>query len=300
MDFNAWLTIVKRTLNARQPDADIRLLDLDACKLAFDAGLSPVLYVTQSTGKQILLDKLPPIQNRNSSNSGTWILLALILVGGLAIMARNRSQATDRSADSNVPTNDASSMPRGKRQSKVMKNESFDQRLVPGVAGAKRWNHMNLPTKQIDQVSNVEATTNEGASSNQDSLPIEAPPSSTHHLIAGVKLSDAKISFENDGHGHEQAIGKVLIQNNGDFTITDFRLSLTAGTGEWALIPFEGSIEFPRSILSRRIEPGGSLEVPVMTSGYYTSFSVYGTKQVSIEATTDGTPAKIFDTANIF
>ena len=94
-------------------------------------------------------------------------------------------------------------------------------------------------------------------------------------------------------------MGRVLIENTGDYPILDFRLSLEAGTGEWALIPFEGSLQYPTSIYSRRIEPGGSMEVPVMTGGYYTSYSAYGVKKINIEATVDGSPSKVFDSATV-
>jgi hypothetical protein len=107
------------------------------------------------------------------------------------------------------------------------------------------------------------------------------------------------LSIENDGQGHEQAVGRVLIENTGDYPITDFRLSLEAGTGEWALIPYEGSLQYPTPIYSRRIEPGGTLDVPVMTGGYYTSYSAYGVKKINIEASVGGPPSTVFDSATV-
>ena len=113
-------------------------------------------------------------------------------------------------------------------------------------------------------------------------------------------IGDARLSFENDGHGHEQCVGRVLIVNDGPYTITDFRLGLNVSVGDYALVPFEGSIDYPTAILSRRIGPGGSLEVPVMTTGVYSSFSVYGMKQVTLQASLDGPPGIVTDKKDVF
>ena len=122
------------------------------------------------------------------------------------------------------------------------------------------------------------------------SLPPDPDPKPVHQSAGSVRIGNAKISFENDGRGGETAVGRVLIINDGDYEITDFRLSLEAGGGSYALVPFEGNFAYPRPIIYRHIPPGGQLDVPVMTTGYYRSYSVYGVKFINVEASVDGPP----------
>lgn len=131
-------------------------------------------------------------------------------------------------------------------------------------------------------------------------LPPESPPRGVHRLAGRVTLEDARLSFENDGQGNEQALGRVLIVNDGDYTITDFRILLLIGADSWSLVPFEGSVSYPMPITSRRIEPGGQLDVPVMSGGFYKSYSVYGSHRIRIEASVDGPPGTVSDEAPVF
>lgn len=131
------------------------------------------------------------------------------------------------------------------------------------------------------------------------SLPPDPAPRAPVNMRGRAHIEDAHISFENDGHGHEQAIRRVLIVNDGPYSITDFRLGLKVLASEYSLVPFEGSISYPRSLLSRRIEPGGTLDVPVMTTGVYASYSIYGSKEVTLEATLDGPPGIVTDVRNM-
>lgn len=158
-----------------------------------------------------------------------------------------------------------------------------------------------LPAENEDAAKPMASPT---PNTNNDSpvatLPPEDSPRPVNRLAGRVRLGDARLSFENDGLGHEQALGRVLIVNDGDYAITDFRLILEAGAGSWSLIPFEGSTAYPTPILSRRIEPGGQLDVPVMTGGYYISYSVYGPHKIRVEATVDGPPGVVSDEATVY
>lgn len=127
------------------------------------------------------------------------------------------------------------------------------------------------------------------------SLGTEPLPQPPVQMRGKAHIGNAHFSFENDGHGNEQCVGRVLVVNDGPYAITDFRLSLGVLSGDYALVPFEGSLRLPSPIYYRRIEPGSSMDVPVMTTGIYSSFSVYGLKSVSLEASVDGPPGVVWD-----
>ena len=88
--------------------------------------------------------------------------------------------------------------------------------------------------------------------------------------------------------------------NDGPHAITDFRLTLEVNGATYALTPFEGSIENPQPLLDRRIEPGGQLDVPVMTGGYDAAFSVAGLKRITLRATLNGPPGTVTDTSESY
>lgn len=127
-------------------------------------------------------------------------------------------------------------------------------------------------------------------------LPLEPAPRPIQE-DGSAHLGDARIKFINDGHGGEIAVGRVLIVNDGPHQLTDFRLGLKVNGLTYALVPFEGNPDNPRPIysFSRRIPPGGSLDCPVMTTGKYMSYSVYGSKQVTMNAALDGPPGVVSD-----
>jgi hypothetical protein len=112
-----------------------------------------------------------------------------------------------------------------------------------------------------------------------------------------VRIADASLSSENDGDGHEQAIGRVVIENRGHYRVTDFRLLLSVNGSEYALAPYEGTRAHPTPIshFERAIPPGGRLSIPVMTPGWYRSYSTHGSKTVIMEATIDGPPGVLTD-----
>jgi hypothetical protein len=130
-----------------------------------------------------------------------------------------------------------------------------------------------------------------------DRLPSEPAPRPAPRLQGSAHIGDARLNFVNDGHGNEHCVGRVLVVNDGPYDLVDFRLGLRVSGLTYALVPFEGSIDFPMSLPSyrRRIRPGGSLDVPVMTTGVYTSFSVYGLKTVTLDASLDGPPYRVSD-----
>jgi hypothetical protein len=104
---------------------------------------------------------------------------------------------------------------------------------------------------------------------------------------------------ENDGEGHETCVGRVAVVNDGPYELTDFRLGLEVSGITYALVPFEGSLEYPTPIYYRHISPGGSMDVPVMTTGYYTSYYAGGIKQIHLEASLDGPPGLVTDTVTV-
>jgi hypothetical protein len=94
-------------------------------------------------------------------------------------------------------------------------------------------------------------------------------------------------------------VGRVLIVNDGPYNVVDFRLSLKVNGMAYVLAPYEGTTDMPIPIISRHIAPGGSLDVPVMTTGYYSSYSVYGMKSVVLDASLDGPPGIVTDEASV-
>ncbi len=124
------------------------------------------------------------------------------------------------------------------------------------------------------------------------------PPLGPVPRVGSVTLGNAKINVSNDGHGHEMIVGRVLIVNDTQSAITDFSLSVRVGGLDYVLAPFQGSLRFP-SPANRYIPPGGTLDTPVMTTGTYTSYSVYGPKSIHLRATLDGPPGVAEDDASV-
>ena len=114
-----------------------------------------------------------------------------------------------------------------------------------------------------------------------------------------ARIGDVHLSVINDGEGHERCFGRVLIVNNGPYAITDFTLGVDVMGTTYVLAPFEGSISAPMPIYYRHIPAGGTLDVPVMTTGYYPSYSASSMKTVDLDAALDGPPGEITDSAHV-
>jgi hypothetical protein len=116
--------------------------------------------------------------------------------------------------------------------------------------------------------------------------------------VGRVRLGNAKVEFTNDGRGREMAVGRVLIVNDTSSAITDFSLSIRIMGIDYVLAPFQGTMRYPIPV-SRYILPGGTLDCPVMTTGSYTSYSVYGIKKIRLQASLDGPPGFSEDEADV-
>lgn len=103
-----------------------------------------------------------------------------------------------------------------------------------------------------------------------------------------VVLSDAQIASQDDGTGHEIAIGSVTIENPSQFEISNYRLYVATGGGTYGLEPFTGSVDDPVSIDVRTIPAGGRITVPVMSRGIMSVNDQYAAKTVTVEATENG------------
>ena len=285
---------MRQFLATRRPDIRFDDLDEKACQVAFRNGIAPINFVLQTdlplrpAGNLSL--PADPFQDSplNRKYMRGWlaglVIFGLVICLGFQLLKPNKAERDDR-----VPTATTHSK-RPKAEVQRQMSSPYTSSNPPGATYTPPTVSTPNPPEDTQPVETTNSPTQ---------LPPEPAPAPIHHLQGKVKLSDARLSIENDGNGHEQVVGRVLIENTGDYPILDFRLSLEAGTGEWALIPFEGSLQYPTSIYSRRIEPGGSMEVPVMTGGYYTSYSAYGVKKINIEATVDGSPSKVFDSATV-
>lgn len=130
-------------------------------------------------------------------------------------------------------------------------------------------------------------------------LPPEPGPRPLPREEGHAHLGNASLHVVNDGSGHETCVGRVLIVNDGPYNVADFRLSLKVNGLAYVLAPYEGTVDLPMPIVSRHIAPGGSLDVPVMTTGYYSSYSVYGMKSVVLNASLDGPPGVVTDEASV-
>ena len=285
---------VRNFLRTRRPDLYLAELDDAACRAAYEAGIAPIYFASMAS-LPLKQDAgvAPPgaglqtasIASKRSAAlwGGSALLVGLLVV---ALIVNSRSKRIESSRGVQSPKKSVASSP------------AHSIPLQP-IAPAQGASNYAPPNETIPSASDDAATT-PPTSNNGIPLPPEPSLKPLEHLQGKVKLADAHLSIENDGHGNEQAVGRVLIENTGDYAITDFRLSLTAGTGEWALLPFEVSVDYPMPIISRRIEPGGSLDVPVMTGGVYASYSAYGMKTINIEASVDGPPGTVFDKATVF
>lgn len=127
----------------------------------------------------------------------------------------------------------------------------------------------------------------------------EPLPQPIPQLQGSAHIGGAQLSVENDGEGHETAVGRVLVVNDGPYEITDFRLGLKVNGLTYALVPFEGSLDFPTPILSRSISAGGSLDVPVATPGAYMSYFAGGVKYIDLEASLSGPPGIVTDETTV-
>lgn len=131
-------------------------------------------------------------------------------------------------------------------------------------------------------------------------LPSEPAPLPRQRPLGSAHVGDARLGVENDGQGRETCVGRVLIVNDGPYNVTDFRLGLWTAGGTYVLAPFEGNLSSPSPIYSRRLRPGETLDCPVMTTGYYPSYSVHGMKKVTLTATLDGPPGIITDECSLW
>lgn len=97
-----------------------------------------------------------------------------------------------------------------------------------------------------------------------------------------VTLAGAQIASQLDENGNAMIGGVVGIVNDGDYAITDVRLTLNVG-----------GVAYPLTLMEPvgRIEPGEEIAVPIMASGAFAE----GIPTVTLQATVDGPPGVITD-----
>lgn len=230
------------------------------------------------------------ITRRRRDHPLLWPLVSILLTGsfiGMFIYLKNNSFSLTAS-DKNAKIN-------GRNKKEKTNSQT--------TTAPTQFTNPNNPIKT--QVSSQGRSVNEHPVNsrvpNNKSLGYEPPPRPVPNSPDSVRIGNARIAVENDGHGHEFATGRVLIVNNGRYPVTDFRLGLEVMGLTYVLAPFEGSLTHPRPIYSfdRHIPPGGQLDVPVMTTGEYSSYSAYGIKKVTLQASIDGPPGIVTDEVTI-
>ncbi len=103
-----------------------------------------------------------------------------------------------------------------------------------------------------------------------------------------IQLTDVQMASQNDGDGHEIALGTATLTNNSPYEVTNFNLYISAAGGSFRLEPFSGTVDNPTPYPTRTIPPGGRITLPVMTNGVYTAGDPGATKTVSVEAVENG------------
>jgi len=152
------------------------------------------------------------------------------------------------------------------------------------------------PTQYARQTSSQPSQSRLGVG---PTLPEEPAPRPALRRQGSAHIGNARLSVTNDGRGNETCIGRVMVVNDGPYELTDFRLGLEVNGIAYVLVPFQGSADYPMPIYSRHINPGGSLDCPVQTTGSYSSYSIYGMKRVLLHAVINGPPYEVFDECTV-
>lgn len=273
------------------------------CKAEIDPShqFCPKCGTDQTTGTKPLVQQQPPqviMKPPKSSAPAILTIIGLLIViagGSVAVVYMN--ELGKKNTHSPTKSTPPQRPPVQTAQNSAVPPQQYSSQNSTSARGAVPT--ANTPTQSqpgIPASSGIVAP----SANNQTASPLPPEPGRAPVQMQGrAHIGNAHIGVENDGHGNEQATGRVLIVNDGPYAITDFRLGLKVLTTEYALVPFEGSLQYPTPILSRRIEPGGSLEVPVMTTGVYMSYSTYNSKEVTLQATIDGPPGTLTDAVSV-
>jgi hypothetical protein len=184
-----------------------------------------------------------------------------------------------------------------------------DAAIVQNASGTVATNASGVsatkPSDSSSSTSNVHvgstgSTSGAESSSVQASNPYNGQPAASGNSGGSgmpgqdaAKLGEVQLSFDTKGE-QETAFGKVLIINESNAPITDFRLTLRVNGVDNPLVPFEGNMNYPVPLSSKRIPPHGRLAVAVMTPGHYV-VGGNSAKSVLLEASLEGTSTVLND-----
>ena|GEM_PF-4368400 len=121
-----------------------------------------------------------------------------------------------------------------------------------------------------------------------DDIP-DVPEDDIAPVPAAVVIGSAEVGSENDGDGHEVAYGHIQVINPSSYPITSLTILMATSGGSYPLAPISGSANSPIPLENVSIPAGGSLDIPVMSDGMYSSLDPTTPKTITVQATEDGT-----------
>ncbi|HZH98146.1 MAG TPA: hypothetical protein VEX38_04180 [Fimbriimonadaceae bacterium] len=124
------------------------------------------------------------------------------------------------------------------------------------------------------------------------------PEQSSEPLLGSMRVASAQLFTEETGAETGRMYGTVTIINDGDYAITDYRLTLEIGGTTYSLRPVDGGMDGVQS--SRRTIPAGSqLSVPVMASGLPAELLREEGRTVTVQARIAGPPGTLIDSVTV-
>ncbi|MBS1716980.1 MAG: hypothetical protein JSS72_04525 [Armatimonadetes bacterium] len=88
---------------------------------------------------------------------------------------------------------------------------------------------------------------------------------------ADVGLGTAKLRMWKGPDGIMRCVGEATLYNNSDKPVTDYRLMFIYGDMTYAVKPFEGSVQDPRTVYSRVVRQHSELKTPILVEGFHPS-----------------------------
>lgn len=98
-----------------------------------------------------------------------------------------------------------------------------------------------------------------------------------------MSVGSATFGYRESDEGQQMAAGTIVVTNEGNVNLSDFRFSMLIDGVSYRLLPFNGSLANPRNLGDISVEPGQSLSIPVIMQRPFTP-SEEAQKVVTIQA----------------
>lgn len=244
------------------------------------AGADPCPWCNGSLGVVSEKPKIDPVVIHDDIKRGNnpWPVVGavlLMLLVAFVLMQQKRNQDRLAAAVRQEPTYIVSNQP-------LFKGSLSNTPQLAKTASIKDSSLPDVPEKA--------AAKTEEPDQNDDPATDDSTNQATQTPIqpGSIQLTDVQMASQNDGDGHEMAVGTATLTNNSPYEVTNFNIYISAAGGSFRLEPFSGSVDNPAPYPTRTIPPGGRITLPVMTNGVYTAGDPGATKTVSVEAVENG------------